>query len=258
MRNKRRGVRAQSNVPHKALAALALAACCVLSLGPHWNLLGAWELGVSQDAAILARRILERETDELVLDSQRLDQLGREIELTLTLIRDRYPETKEITARHIPATLTLGIEDNLLEKIAERWTKSAAGVVPPTGHSAFDDLNDRLELRSADVLSRFGMVVLHFAERANLRAARKAYSAIAEVAYASFGELVGDSSYIVVNKLDETWYVMMRKAWGDCPSGCMFAEYFFFAVKNGHVERMDGISSQEMEGFLQMADGPFH
>ena len=186
----------------------------------------------------LARRIHQRENHDLLRDDRRLDALGREIERVLRRIRNRYPAMKEIAARHRHrrAALLLKIEGDLLENIAERWTDLGAGAVPPTGHAAFDDLNARLGLRRAKAIPSFGTVILHFAERANLRAARAAYSAIAGVVRASLDVRLGDGPDIVAGKRRGAWHVIMRKAWGDCPAGCINSETSFFTVKGGQVE----------------------
>ncbi|MDE0534484.1 MAG: hypothetical protein OXI01_23995 [Albidovulum sp.] len=203
------------------------------------------EADVSRDAAILARRILTMESDDLLLDDFLLDRLGREVHLVLTRIRNRYPAMKEIAARQSPATLILEIQGKLLEDLIEHWTDLGNGSAPPTGHGAFDELNAKLGLHAVDLYPTLSVVILHFPERANLRIARKRYSAIAGVAGASIDSLLTDGSGIDAFKTNGAWFVAMRKAWGDCPSGCINSETHYYSIKGESVELIDVDLAQE-------------
>ncbi len=229
--------------PHCRSLAL-VAACCMLGLGSSWNVPAAsaqsavehaapGESVVLREAATLARRILERQSDERVLDEASLDRLGREIAQVLGLIRHRYPAMAEITVPEPPRGLILDVDG-----IAERWSDPDAGIVPRTGHAAFDNLNATPGARVLDVWPSFKAVLLHFPERTNLDAARKAYEAIPGVAHAALDESLIDGPDIAASKTHEgAWLVAMRDAWGDCPAGC--TDEHFFTVRDGHAERMD-------------------
>ena len=97
----------------------------------------------------------------------------------------------------------------------------SAGAVPPTGHAAFDALNARLGLRTVQFWPASAAAYLSFPDEVNPRAAVEAYAAIAGVAEARFEQRRIDGSDIAVRMMNETWHVVMRKAWGDCPSGCI-------------------------------------
>lgn len=162
---------------------LVFSACCALGGGWVWDLpvpVGAvasaqpevrasvpGEVAVSRDATVLARRILHRQGEELLVDERRLDRLAREIGSVLRLIRKRYTAMAEIAARC--AGVSVGAVVN-------------AGAVPPTEHAAFDALNARLGLRTVEFWPASGAIFLRFADRANPRAAVEAYAAIAGVA----------------------------------------------------------------------------
>ena len=239
---------------------LVFSACCALGGGWVWDLpvpVGAvasaqpevrasvpGEVAVSRDATVLARRILHRQGEELLVDERRLDRLAREIGSVLRLIRKRYPALAEIAARP-PTGLRLEIKGALHDDIAGRWAGVSvgavvnAGAVPPTEHAAFDALNARLGLRTVEFWPASGAIFLRFADRANPRAAVEAYAAIAGVADARLVRRRIDGSDIAMHKTSGNWHVVMRKAWGDCPSGCIHEETHFFAVGGGHVERID-------------------
>ena len=249
---------------------LVFSACCALGGGWVWDLpvpVGAvasaqpevrasvpGEVAVSRDATVLARRILHRQGEELLVDERRLDRLAREIGSVLRLIRKRYPALAEIAARP-PTGLRLEIKGALHDDIAGRWAGVSvgavvnAGAVPPTEHAAFDALNARLGLRTVEFWPASGAIFLRFADRANPRAAVEAYAAIAGVADARLVRRRIDGSDIAMHKTSGNWHVVMRKAWGDCPSGCIHEETHFFAVGGGHVERTDVKIARGMQVF---------
>ena len=199
------------------------------------------DTGISRDATILAGRHHQASNDDLMMDDLALQELGREIDLVLTQIRTRHPRMAEISARqwHRPSVLLLEMEGDLLGAVVERWKNGNVGSLPRTGHAAFDELNARTGLHEADVLPSLSTVILHVSNLANLRVAREAYAATEGVRRASFDEFLGDGPDIVAANAGGAWYVAMRDAWGDCPSGCIHSQTFFFIVKRGHVEQLE-------------------
>ena len=206
---------------------------------------------ISRDAIILAKRLYQRWTDDLIIDDLSLRELGRQIDLVLTQIRNRHPAMIQISARqrHRPAVLLLKLEGDLLDAVVGRWKNSTAGVLPRTGHAAFDALNTKLGLHKAKVLPSFATVIMYLSGFANLRAVREAYAAIDGIRRASFDESLGDGSDIVAANLGGTWYIVMRNAWGDCPSGCMNSETSFFIVKREHIARMEREKAEDIPQF---------
>ena len=260
MTNERRGIRASS-----PLRNVALSACCALGLGLLWNLpvpagaavfarpevrdSASTDTAVSQDAVVLARRILQWQSQELFVDEHRLDRLARETGTVLGLIRKRYPSMAEVAARKPPAALLLKVEGALLDDIAGRWTGLNAGAPLPTGHAAFDALNARLGVQTLEFWPASGTVFLRLADRVNPRAAVEAFSAIAGIVEAQLDRHFIDGSDIAMRKVNETWHVVIRKAWGDCPSGCIHRETHYFTVNRRHVERIDEKTAGEMPVF---------
>ena len=234
--------------PPRGIRKIALAACCALGLGWSWNVpdpVGPAESAqpdveeaTSLDASALARRILQFEESGVLADGLHPDRLEREIGNVLRLIRDRYPAMTEVTARPPISGILLTVEGSLRGDIASAWTESEAGSLIPVGHAAFDDLNAKLGLEAAEFWPASDIVILHFAELANPRAAVEAYLAVAGVADAELDRLLTDGPDIALSTRDGVWHVVMRNAWGDCPAGCIHDELHFFTVKDGHAERM--------------------
>ena len=254
------GVRTLPSLPHLVFPALpllliALPAIILIANAaeaapvPTAETLTAIPGQASSDAQTLARRVHLGETDELLVNEQRLGELAVEIDQVLMHIRSRYPEMAEVAARSRfrPATLLLTVEGGLLDAITQRW--NGAGSVHLTGFREFDELNSRLGLHAWKSMPLFASVIMHFSEHANLLAARQAYLAVDGVVSAELDAYLGDGPDIAATSASGRWFVMMRKAWGDCPSGCLHSETSFFIVNNAHVELVDRARAEGMVEF---------
>lgn len=118
------------------------------------------------EAVVLAHRILQRESDDLLVDTGQRRELAREIDLVLSRIRETYPAMADLTVRQ--------------------------------------------------------------------------------------NGFLGDGPDIDAVKSQGTWHVAVRRAWGDCPSGCIFQEIFFFTVKGSEVERIERAQAMDMIQFVDL------
>ena len=193
------------------------------------------------EAALLAHRILARETDDLLLDAKRRRELAREIEGFLLRLRYAHPEVAEVLVRrlHRPGVLLLGVKPDLMGTVSRLLGDKKAPVKLRTGKAAFDALNARLGLRAVRLFRRTGVLVMHLSERLNVRAARRAYLKIAGIEYAEPDAHLGDGSDIEASKSGDAWHIVIRKAWGDCPAGCIYKKMFFFTVRGEKIERIE-------------------
>ena len=206
------------------------------------------------EASVLADRILQRESDDLLLDGRRQRTLGHEIKQALSLIRRSHPAMASITARdaHGTATLLLGLEGALRDAVVGAWDGESASAPPRTGHAAFDALNATLGLRAVQPFPALDSVVLHLDERANIAAAIRAYRAIGGVAYAEPDAALGDGPDIEAAKVQGRWHFVFRRAWGDCPSGCIDEELSFFTVGEGKAELIEPARARSMNAFAAL------
>ena len=206
------------------------------------------------EARVLADRILRRESDGLLLDGARQRALGRGIKRALALIRQSHPAMAEIRVReaYSPATLLLGLEGALRDSVVRLWGDEDLSAVPRTGHAGFDALNGTLGLRAVRPYPSLGAVSLHLGERVNIEAAIGAYEAIDGVAYAEPDAALGDGSDIEAAGSKGTWLVAFRRAWGDCPSGCIDQEISFFAVAGDRATRIEPAQARSMAGFATL------
>ena len=208
------------------------------------------------EAALLAHRILARETDDLLLDAKRRRELAREIEGVLKRLRYAHPEVAEISARaaHLPGVLLLGVKPDLMDTVSRLLRGKSGPVALRTGEAAFDALNARLGLRAVRLFRRTGVLLMRLSERANVQAARRAYLKIAGVEYAESDAHLGDGSDIEASKSDEAWHIVVRKAWGDCPAGCIYKKMFFFIVRDEKNERIEPARARDMPEFRKLLE----
>ena len=204
------------------------------------------------DARVLADRMLRRQSSGLLLDPERRDALGHEIGHVLGQLRAAYPKTWEVSARveHRPGMLLVGLKPALLATLvlAQRENDTL------TGNAEFDALNERLGLSDVQVFRRMGVAALHFAKYVNLEAASRAYRKIPGVTFAEPDAQLGDGPDIEAVKVQETWHVVVRKAWGDCASGCIHEELSFYTVEHDKARRVEAQQALQEAAFAKLAE----
>ena len=257
-----------------AMVVIGLAACCVLVLngcsgstdsGAQGDAAAAivilrpngWEPPMPTEAAILADRLLRRKDDSLLLDAAERSGLGTEIAPVLAHIRKACPVLvdEEITGQEPYAlgVLLLGLEPQLYEAVASLLDEQTGPVTLQTGYAEFDSLNERLGLSVVvDHYPSFRAATFFFSEYLNVPAAAEAYEMLEGIEYAEPDAIVGIGSDIDAVKSEERWYVVARRAWGDCPSGCINEELFFFIVEGAVVEQIDHEQALERAEFGEL------
>ena len=258
----RKGPRGTICVWFALFCALILTGCGVSPNQEAWGGVGAPSVvrtdprksPAAREAAVLADRILRRENHDLLPDARRRRGLIREIERVLARIRDAYPATADISVReaHRPGMLLLGLEPDLFEAVSRLLDDARGSEALRTGHAEFDALNAKLGLRAVWPFPSTGVVAMYFDERVNIDAARRAYRMMEGVRYAEPDARLGDGSDIEASKSNETWHVVVRKAWGDCPAGCLYEEMSFFTVESDGVERIEPSRAKDMVGFAEI------
>ena len=63
---------------------------------------------------------------------------------------------------------------------------------------------------------------------------------------------LGDGPDIEAAKADGRWHVVFRRAWGDCPSGCIDQELSFFTVTDGEARRIEPAQARGMDAFATL------
>lgn len=215
-----------------------------------------WEPPLLSAAAVLADRILRREYGALLLDPTDRRELAAEIAPVLSGIRNAYPELADLTvqAPYAFGQLVLTLETWLFEAVASLVEDQAGRVTLRTGHAPFDALNERLGLSVVlDLFPRFGVVIFYFSEYLNAPAAAALYEAMEGVKFAEPNGRLGDGPDIDMARSEGRWYVVARRARGDCPSGCLYEEFHFFIADDTGVERIEPWQAAAIAEFEELA-----
>ena len=206
------------------------------------------------EAVVLAHWILQRESDDLLLDAGQRRELAREIDRVLSRIRDAYPAMAALTVRQQYGfgELILKLEPDLFSAVHVLLPETGQ-VALHTGHEDFDALNARLGLSAVELFPFVGNeCIFYFDEPLNVGEAIRAYSMLEGIEYAEANNFLGDGTDIDAVKSQGTWHVAVRRAWGDCPSGCIFHEIVFFTVKDSDVERIERAQAMDMIQFVDL------
>ena len=224
-------------------------------------------LADAADADVLALRVLhyemledyvQGEVFDLLPDEARLAELSSELADVLSRLKEAYPEFARFHVRSgwLPGLspilpnafglLRVGFHDEfapVIQDVVQAATNVGGDRFDgPTGHVAFDRLNERMGLRHIDV--REGPVTgnvwftLHLHENANLDIAARLYSAIDVVEWVRPVKWLLDGSDIAAYPTAEGWEVIIFNQWGDCPSGCINKEMFRFEVRGESIKRV--------------------
>ena len=211
-------------------------------------LLPAWSASAEGgEAGLLADRILAAECDGcLVIDPESRQGLAAEIDRVLARVRERRPDLADIRARAAfdPRALLVGAERGLLAAVAHAPERK-------TGYAALDALNDELGLESVRVFSLADTALLRFAAPVNVTAAARAYREVEGVKSAEPDAVLGDGPDIAAARHEAVWHVVIDRAWGDCPSGCLHRETAFFTVTGDRVSEVEPARARRMPGFEQ-------
>lgn len=211
-----------------------------------------WQPPMPTEAAILADRILRRENDNLLLDETERRQLASEIASVLSSIRDAYPQVADIAARtpYAFGELILELEPHLFEAVVSLLDDQTGPVTLQTGYTEFDSLNETLGLSVVvNLFRRFQTVTFFFNEYLNVPAAAAAYGMLEGIEYAEPNACVGDGPDLNALESEGRWYVVARRAWGDCPAGCIDEELLFFIVDDTAVEMIDSEEAVDIAEF---------
>ncbi len=205
------------------------------------------------DAEALALRILRREGG----GSQSAGVLRGEIAGALSAIRGRYPVTANVAAHEVYANrkgVILALDRKMLALLSHVVGSGPGPFTLHTGHAQFDDLNAQVGVRAVGLFPSLNAVVFHFDPTVDLEHVAEKYSALDEVHSVEFDALLFDGPDIEVSRSDGNWYFVFRDAWGDCPSGCINVDLYFFVVQDGNITRIDPASAEDIPEFAEIRE----
>jgi len=179
-----------------------------------------------------------------IFDSQEFVALSEELERVLGLIRNAYAAAARIHVRepYVAGQVLLTVELPLKEAVQNAVAPGAGAATFVTGQAGFDALNAQLGgVRGLDTedLEKYGYLRLCLDDRVNVRLASAAYSGLEGVRNAGPNWIGGDGPDIDALRDGDTWHLVFRNAWGDCPMGCIYEELTFFTVAGDKVTAVE-------------------
>jgi hypothetical protein len=170
-----------------------------------------------------------------------------------SLYNDSIPELQQIYFRPcwVPGEVT-----GLL-------TESAPAEMRAGTYTEMDSLNAALRLVETDTTSfSFRPEVIYFdltfEGRLHPDLVAEMYEDLPSVEYASAGGCFGDASQYYPWLIEGGVSYLFEKAWGDCPSGCIYSEFWYFRVIDDNVEYVghwDPQSEPRPEWWAEANDG---
>ena len=226
-------------------------------LAPDVIRVDSWEYTTTNNATILANRLLQEESTQLKIDSDKLASVTREIDSILSQIQTEYPHLPNLSVleTYKSSVVIVKLKPELLEIITQILDDvSNERITLKTGNVEFDALNAQLGLSAVQIFTSTKIAIFYFNDSLNVPLASMRYSSIEDIEFAHPNNISGDGSDLAVQKLKGVWYVVFRHAWGDCPAGCLNSEFYFFEVKGTETQLIDGKQAMKKIEFLNLVD----
>ncbi len=190
----------------------------------------------------LANRMLIRDSNELIFDTETMDLLSGQIRDALDTVRDMNPAMETITARpdFRPNVLLLYLEPDLENRLIRAiQNKSDTLAVLDLSSRQFDELNKTLGLFAIKHYAHVGAFVFYFEKTINLPLASTRYSKIKGVQYAEVDEFLPESTDIEVYAGKGAWHFIFKNPFRDSTYTSNSLETWFFRVRDGRVDRYE-------------------
>jgi hypothetical protein len=163
------------------------------------------------------------------------DSLYNQILSDLAAIRAAFGDTFEAVVRvkfrppWVAGCLIIGFDDTTAQQVVSGE------------YHAWDDLNKYYQITTirTSLTPAYGAAVLYFHGRLHPYRLGGVYRGLPGVTYTEPNGLIGDSPNIYLRQTGRAITYLFRDAWGDCPSGCIDSEYWYFAVEDGQPVFLD-------------------
>lgn len=162
------------------------------------------------------------------------DSLYQQIVSDLEAIRSQFGDSIEMVNNikfsppWAPSCLLINFDDSTGEKILQGE------------YDAWDELNlmyKVTQIKTRPVIPGFGcFVTLYFEGRFNPCHQADQYRVLPGVMFAEPNGIEGDGSNVYTRQIEGAITYLFRFAYGDCPSGCIVSEFWYFVVNQGEPE----------------------
>jgi hypothetical protein len=151
------------------------------------------------------------------------EKLSQRVLNELAAIRSTYSDEFE------PITGLVFTAPWLVSCLIVGFDSSSAAQVARGEYHAWDDLNRRYHVSRIDTHAiKFRAVTLYFELVLHPRRLAERYRILPGVSYAEPNGLIGDFPNVYPRKANGHMTYLFRYAQGDCPSGCIYSEYWYF------------------------------
>ncbi|MFQ6069858.1 MAG: hypothetical protein ACE5LC_04950 [Candidatus Aminicenantales bacterium] len=151
------------------------------------------------------------------------DDLSEKVLLSLASVRSAFGDEFE-TINDLkfhspwePGCIIIGFDTETEKKVANGE------------YHAWDDLNAEYQVTRIE-LFRFGGAVLYFKDKLHPRRLAELYSVLPGVKYVEPNTFGGDFPNVYPRLTANGITYLFRNAWGDCPAGCIYSEFWYFFV----------------------------
>lgn len=148
----------------------------------------------------------------------------------LTLIRDKFRDSIPAVDLQFhepwePGRLILGFDHENYQLVSDG------------GYFAWDSLNALFNLAQVDLsMSAFSIAKLDFDDELNPEFLAEAYRRLPGVRFAVPNRYMGERPMLVPARAnDGRLLYFFRNAWDDCPSGCLYSEYWVLTIIDGRI-----------------------
>jgi hypothetical protein len=118
-------------------------------------------------------------------------------------------------------------------RIRIKFNESMINEIKNGNYSEWDELNNKYNVTEIEtqLLTKYHYVILHFNYSYNPRVLSKLYEDLSGVIFANPSSNGGYHNIYPKKVGDDISYLFFA-GWGDCPSGCIYEEYWYFKFEN--------------------------
>jgi hypothetical protein len=157
---------------------------------------------------------------ELVAPDSLYDQILSDLAAIRTTFGDTFEAVNRIGFQPpwMAGCLMIGFDDTTFQQVLDGQ------------YNAWDTLNEQyqvVQIHTIPIGNR-GVVLLTFAGRLHPWCLAELYSVLPGVWAAHPNGVIGDSPNVYAREAADELTYLFRNGWGDCPSGCIDSEYWYF------------------------------
>lgn len=204
----------------RATLVLILSSCLVIS---------CLKLASNEESKLTPKDNAEAELIALCLSGNLIapDSLYKQVLSDLAAIRSTFGDDFERLNRitFVPpwraGGLIIGFDDTTAQNVANGE------------YQAWDELNKKYQLTKINtrLIGFIGTTELYFKGRLHPRRLAGLYADLPGVSYTELNGRIGDSPNIYPRQTEDGITYLFRDAWGDCASGCIYSEYWYFVFE---------------------------